>query len=91
MWDFTCVNTISKSYLKETSVWPGAAAENAEKSYISKYQKIRDEYHMIPVAVETFGGWGPKGAHFIKNLAKKMWIQAFNSLHSNSEFITCKL
>ena len=27
---------------------------------------------MIPVAVETFGGWGPKGAHFIKNLGKKI-------------------
>ena len=27
---------------------------------------------MIPIAVETFGAWGPEGANFIKNLDQKI-------------------
>ena len=72
VWDFTCTNTIASSYLNDTSVWPRAATEKAEKSKLLKYQEIRKDYHMIPIAVETFGAWGPEGAHFIKNLGKKI-------------------
>ena len=31
VWDFTCVNTIARSHLKETCKQPGAVAKNAEK------------------------------------------------------------
>ena len=27
---------------------------------------------MIPIAVETFGGWGPEGTAFIKSLGKRI-------------------
>ena len=37
-----------------------------------KYQEIRKDYHMILVAVETFGAWDPEEAHFIKNLGKEI-------------------
>ena len=39
VWDFTCVNSIADSYLKETTKHPGAAAEKAEKMKIAKYKK----------------------------------------------------
>ena len=27
---------------------------------------------MVPIAVETFGAWGPEGANFIKTIGKKI-------------------
>ena len=30
---------------------------------------------MIPVAVETFGAWGPEGASLIKSIGKKIQDQ----------------
>ena len=27
---------------------------------------------MVPIAVETFGAWGPEGAHLIKSIGKKI-------------------
>ena len=71
VWDFTCVNSIADSYLKETTKHPGAAAEKAKKMKIAKYKRLQRDYHMIPIAVETFGGWGPEGAAF-KYLGKKI-------------------
>ena len=72
IWDFTCINTLAGAYLTETSVKPEAVAKKAEKSKLWKYQEIRKEYDMIPIAVETFGSWGPEWAQFIKNLEKKI-------------------
>ena len=59
VWDFTCVNTIADSYLKDTCIQPGAGAEKAEKAKLSKYEEIRKDYYMVPIAVETFSAWGP--------------------------------
>ena len=72
VWDFTCVDTLASSYIKETSIRPGAAAEKAEKLKLSKYEEIRKDYFMVPIAVETFGAWGPEGAHLIKSIGKKI-------------------
>ena len=55
VWDFTCVDTLANSYLKETSIRSGSAAKKAENSKLAKYDDIRKDYHMVPIAVETFG------------------------------------
>ena len=49
---------------------PGSAAEKAEKLKTAKYKQLQREYHFVPIAVETFGGWGPEGAALIKSLGK---------------------
>ena len=66
VWDFTCIDTLASTYLKETSVRPGAAAEKAEKTKLKKYEEIRNKYYMIPIAVETFGAWGSRRGAFDK-------------------------
>ena len=75
VWDFTCVDTLASSYLKETSMQSGSAAEKAEKSKLAKYEEIRKDYYMVPVAVETFGAWGPEGAKLIKSIGKMIQDQ----------------
>ena len=72
VWDFTCVDSLSKSHLNETSKKPGAAAEKAEKLKTTKYKQLQRDYYMVPIAVETLSGWGPEGAAFIKSLGKKI-------------------
>ena len=70
VWDFTCVNTLAESHLKETSKRPGSAAEKAEKLKRSKYSELERDYYLVPIAVETCGGWGTEGAALIKSLGK---------------------
>ena len=72
VWDFTCVDTLANSYLKETSKRAGSAAEKAEKAKLNKYEEIEKDYYMVPIAVETFGAWGPESARLIKSIGKKI-------------------
>ena len=66
-----CIDTLANTYLKDTSKSPGAAAEKAEKVKFKKYEDIRKDYYMVPIAVETFGAWGPEAASLIKSIGKK--------------------
>ena len=70
VWEFTCVNTIAESYLKETSIHPCAAAEKAEKLKKAKYKQLERDYYLVPIAVETFGGWGAEGAALINSISR---------------------
>ena len=63
------VNTLASSYLKESAERPGSAAEKAK---LAKYEDIQKDYHMVPIAVETFGAWGPEGARLIKSIGTKI-------------------
>ena len=54
VWDFTCVNTLPSTYLKETSVRPGAAAEKAEKTKLKKYE-ANTTYFLLLLAFEALG------------------------------------
>ena len=72
MWDYTCVDTFANTYLKETSVRPGAAAEKAETKKLKKYEEIGKTYHMVLIATETLGAFAPEGTHLINTLGKKI-------------------
>ena len=51
---------------------PGKGAEAAERKKVRKYDKLLNNYHFIPVAIETFGAWGKQGLKFIKEIGKKI-------------------
>ena len=70
VWDFTCVDTMARSHLKETCKQPGAVAKNAEKVKNDKYKNLQRDYYLVPVAVETLGAWNSAGATLIKTLGK---------------------
>ena len=72
VWDVTVVDTLACSHIKDTAKSPGAAATKAEKIKFAKYEEIKKSYHMIPIAIETFGAWGPEGLSFIKNIGQKI-------------------
>ena len=72
VWDVTVVDTLANSHIKETSKFPGAVAKKAEKAKCSKYEELKQNYHMIPIAIETCGAWGTEGSGFIKYIGKKI-------------------
>lgn len=72
LWDFTCVDTTAASHLNSTAAFAGAAAVSAESIKNAKYKDTTKQYRFMPVAVETFGAWGPQGLHLIKQIGSKI-------------------
>ena len=71
IWDFTCADTTCESYVKISAKKAGSAAEFREDEK-SKHYKDLTNYHFVPVAVETFGAWGPQGLKLIKDIGKRI-------------------
>ncbi|OXA48561.1 Retrovirus-related Pol polyprotein from type-1 retrotransposable element R1 [Folsomia candida] len=77
VWDFTCSDTFAPSYLPQTCVHPGAAAEKAEDSKRKKYEFLQDRFLFVPVAIETIGVWGKEGLSLIKEIGSRITIDLF--------------
>ena len=48
------------------------AAIGGEKRKEVTYEKLLRNYIFVPIAVETFGSWGPRGLKFIKEIGRKI-------------------
>ena len=64
-WDFTCVNTLKDTFIFACAKEAGRAGIGGEKKKDKHYEKLLRNYIFVPIAVETFGSWGPKGLKFI--------------------------
>ena len=65
-------DTLCQSYILQCSKNPGAAAEIREIEKTKKYQELANDYHFIPIGMETYGSWGPEGLKLIKTIGKKL-------------------
>merc|ERR1711993_96879 len=63
---------LCQSYILQCSKNPGAAAEIREIEKTKKYQELANDYHFIPIGLETYGSWGPEGLKLIKTIGKKL-------------------
>ena len=70
IWDFTCHDTFAPSYLSTLPIEEGSVAKKAEDDKDWKYRSMTNEFHFVPICVETMGVWGPKGYKFIKEVGK---------------------
>ena len=50
----------------------GQAAIKGERIKIGIYEECSKDYIFVPLAVETFGSWGPIGLNFVKDIGRKM-------------------
>ena len=48
------------------------AAIGGEKRKDVTYEKLLRNYIFVPIAVETFCSWGPRGLKFVKEIGKKI-------------------
>ena len=71
IWDFTCADTLCKSYVKKASTEVGSAAATREDKKVIKYSNL-SEFHFVPVGIETFGAYGPQASKLIKQIGKKI-------------------
>ena len=55
IWDFTCADTLCKSYVKKASKEVGSAAAGREDKKVDKYSNLSDMYHFVPMGIETYG------------------------------------
>ena len=57
IWDFSCAHTLCASYVKKTSKESCSAADQRKKKKIEKYMNLSDQYHFVPVGIETYGAF----------------------------------
>jgi len=72
VWDFTCADTLAKSYVKGNSRNPGFAAQKRESYKRTLYSNLETNFHFVPVCVETLGTWGEEGLKLIKRIGELM-------------------
>jgi hypothetical protein len=72
IWDFTCADTLCKSYVKKASTEVGSAAAGREDKKVDKYSNLSENYHFVPVGIETYGAYGPQAIKLIKQIGKKI-------------------
>ena len=72
IWDFTCADTLCKSYVKNASTEVGSAAAGREEKKVEKYSNLSDNYHFVPMGVETYGAYGPQGYKLVKQIGKRI-------------------
>lgn len=73
VWDYTCSDTFAASYVRQTAICPGAAAELAAKRKHEKYKKIKENgYKFIALSSETCGSWCQEMKAFINEVGRQM-------------------
>ena len=79
----TVADTVCQSYVTQCSINPCAAAVIRENQKTSKYKNLAEDYHFIPIGIESFGSWGPEGHKLIRSIGKKV-IEATGEKRSTS-------
>ena len=72
LWDVTVPDTFADSYLKDTSVIAGAAANHAAELKCTKYTDITFSHIFAPTAIETSGSWNEKVIETIQEIESRM-------------------
>ena len=72
VWDFTCVCSVAPSNLSASIQGPGKAADRAEDLKMKKYDDLKADYHVVPVAAETFGSLGCHAKKFLEEVGNML-------------------
>ena len=67
------MDTVAKSYVNNTALSAGAAAETASKRKTEKYRNLSETYTFLPIAIETFGPINHEGADFLSTLGGQIF------------------
>src|SRR6218665_3008878 len=69
-WDPTVVHTCAASYLSQTAISAGSAAEQAAVCKTAKYALLPATPVFVPIAFETLGPVNAEGAEFLSELGR---------------------
>ena len=65
-------DTIATSYVGDTAVRAGVAAERAAAKKTEKYDELRRNYIFIPLACEVTGVWNNEAEEFFNDLGSRI-------------------
>jgi len=71
-WDATAPDTLARSYLPNTSLSAGAAAEDAALKKTSKYHDIVRSHIFVPLAIESLGPINKEGLDFLHEIGRRL-------------------
>jgi hypothetical protein len=80
--DFTCPDTLCKSYVKKASTEVGSDAAGREDKKVEKYNNLTDNYYFVVVGVKIYGAYGFQGIKLIKQEATGEKLSNFYLLQS---------
>ena len=72
LWDATCPDTLAPSHVQSSATMAGSAAAAAEQKKATKYTPLAIAHEFVPVAIETMGTWGARGAAFISEVGRRI-------------------
>ena len=72
LWDATCPDTLAPSHVQSSATMAGSAAAAAEQKKATKYAPLAIAHEFVPVAIETMGTWGARGAAFISEVGRRI-------------------
>src|SRR6218665_2233423 len=70
-WDATVVQTCAASYLSQTAISAGSAAEQAAVHKTTKYALLPATHVFVPIAFETLWPVNAEGAEFLSELGRR--------------------
>src|SRR6218665_562861 len=71
-WDATVVHTCAASYLLQTAILAGSAAEQAAVHKTAKYALLPATHVFVPIAFETLWPVNAEGAEFLSELGRRI-------------------
>jgi hypothetical protein len=72
IWDVTVADTMAQSYVAQSSISAGSAAEMASSRKESKYAELSQNHLFVPLAFETLGPTCHHGHAFLQELGHRM-------------------
>src|SRR6218665_3273081 len=71
-WDATVVHTCAASYLSQTAISVGSAAEQAAVRKTAKYALLPATHVFVPIAFETLGPVNAQDEEFLSELGRRI-------------------
>ena len=71
-WDATVVHTCAASYLSQTAISAGSAAEQAAVRKSEKYALLSATHVYVRIALETLGPVNAEGTQFLSELGRRI-------------------
>src|SRR6218665_584294 len=71
-WSTLVVHTCAASYLSQTAISAGSAAEQADIRKTAKYALLPATYVFVPIAFKTLGPVNAEGAEFLSELGRRI-------------------
>ena len=72
VWDATCPDTFTPSYVSNATREAGAVAALAEERKRMKYSQLDSSHQFEPVAIETTGVIGERSRKFLEELGRRI-------------------